>query len=348
MNTLPEVWHLFLSLWITDPLAASRSHPTAMGRLKEAVMCKGVNSRGWRLYLDYGDAIFEQLGPPWIRLGKDNKINEANALAFLRLLQACEMDVLPPTELLRSMARWETPDRRLDLIPPAFFRAAWKMCIVGEYANQAQIETFVETRIVPVCRWFFGTHQHLNVDHNQLKAGWVLLERRYQEFLATKQREEVQLQACPPSQAEWLTPVLSAECDGILFTALSSELALQAEGEIMAHCIGGYAQRCRNTSLRAYSVAHAKTRQATATVTVIYSPELQNWNIDDIKGPENADVSDRVLNAAFGLLCCLDDATAANPLIRQEMIGLSSHKNTFKTCRPDMDICIPFMADLAW
>lgn len=342
MNTLPEVWHLYLSLWVDDPLAASRTHPTAMGKLKEAVMSKGINSRGWRLYLDYGDAIFEQLGPPWIKLGKDNTVNEANALAFLRLLQACEMDVLPPPVLLRSMARWEIPDRRLDLIPPAFFRAAWKMCILGEYTDQTQIETFVETRIVPVCQWFFATHQHVHADHNQLKAGWVLLEGRYQEFLATRQRSERKLQASAPLPAEWLTPVLQAECDGLLFTALSHEAALQEEGEIMSHCIGGYASRCRNSALRAYAVTHSKTRKHLATLTVAYSSASQHWQFDDMQGPKNAPVSDDAMKAAFSLLRCLDDATAANPQVHQELSCLDSRKALFLTCQRDRDDYLPF------
>ena len=85
-------------------------------------------------------------------MGQSSRANEINALAFLRLLQACETDVLPPTALLRSMARWHIPEQRLDLVLPAFFRAAWKMCIVGEYTG-AQIDTLVETRIEPVCQW---------------------------------------------------------------------------------------------------------------------------------------------------------------------------------------------------
>ena len=301
MNTLPELWHLYLSLWVSHPLAANGTHQTALGKLKQAVMSQGINSRGWRLYLDYGDAIFDQLGRPWIVLGQSSQANEINALAFLRLLQACEMDVLPPTVLLRSMSFWEIPGNRLDLIPPAFFRAAWKMCIVGQYAG-AHVETFVETRIVPVCRWFFATRQYIEADHNQLKAGWALLERRYHEFLAARQRSEVQQPSAAPSPDEWLTPVLHAECDGLLFTALTSEAALQAEGESMAHCIGGYAPRCRSSALRVYSVAHCQTRQRLATLTVLYSRDSQSWQLDDMKGPKNAAVGDELVAAAFGLL----------------------------------------------
>lgn len=341
MNTLPELWHLYLSLWVNDPLAASRTHPTAMGKLKEAVMSKGVNSRGWRLYLDYGDAIFDQLGRPWIVLGQGSQANEINALAFLRLLQACETDVLPPTALLRSMARWQIPDRRLDLVPPAFFRGAWKMCIVGEYTG-AQVDTLVETRIEPVCQWFFATRQHIHVDHNQLKVGWGLLERRYHEFLATRQLGDASLPTATTPSAEWLTPVLQAEFDGLLFTALTHEAALQAEGDRMAHCIGGYASRCRRSTLRAYSVTHNKTRQRVATLSVVYSRESQNWRIDDMKGPKNAAVSTEAVTAAFGLLHCLDDATNTNPLVRQELDRLSSQTNTFRTCQPDRDDCLPF------
>ncbi len=343
MNTLPELWHLYLSLWVDDPQAASRTRPTALGRLKEAVTNKGIHSRGWRLYLDYGDAIFDALGRPWIVLGQSSRTNEINALAFLRLLQACETDVLPPVALLRSMARWHIPDQRLDLVPPAFFRAAWKMCIVGEY-TKTPVQTLIDTRIVPVCQWFFDTRQHLTTDHNQLKAGWALLERRYDEYLACGQGADASLPTTTTPPTQWLTPVLYAECDSLLFAALTHEAALQAEGEQMAHCIGSYASRCRSSTLRAYAVTHGKTRQRVATLTVAYSSASQNWRFDDMKGPKNTAVSDEAVAAAFGLLCCLDDATAASPQVRQELNRLGRQPSRVLVNGPnvDMDDCLPF------
>jgi len=347
MNTLPELRHLSLSLWATEPLAASPGDPAAMGALKAAVMRKGVNSRGWRLYLDYGDALFDALGRPWIGSWQGSQANEISALAFLRLLQACETDVLPPAALLRSMAHWHIPQQRLDLVAPAFFRAAWKMCIVGEYTG-ADMQTLLDTRIVPLCQWFFSTRQHIDADHKLLKVGWALLERRYHEFLATREHAEAALPTSTTAPAQWLTPVLQAECDGLAFVALTDAAALRAEGERMAHCIASYTERCQHTTLRAYAVTHGKTRQRVATLTVVYNAASQNWQFDDMKGPRNAAVSDEAMTAAFGLLCCLDDATTHNPQVRQELHRLGSRSRSHMvlinspTADLDMDDCLPF------
>jgi hypothetical protein len=81
--------------WFEQNLTEGNRAKPELGVLKAALLARGLNSRGWRLYLDYGDAIFEKLGKPWV--AEDWLYTSGhNAVAFLCLLQGCEMDVLPP------------------------------------------------------------------------------------------------------------------------------------------------------------------------------------------------------------------------------------------------------------
>lgn len=123
--TSPE--HAALPRWFELP--EGEDGAVRLGELKETLSRRGINSRGWRLYLDYGDAIFLPLGRAWIDPENHPLSAPHNAIAWLRLLQACEMDVLPPVQLVRSIAAWKVPGVRLERIPPLFLRAAWKACI---------------------------------------------------------------------------------------------------------------------------------------------------------------------------------------------------------------------------
>ncbi len=49
-------------------------------------------------------------------------------VACIRILPTCEMDVLPPRELVASIRHWRIPGDLLDVVPPMFVRAAWKAC----------------------------------------------------------------------------------------------------------------------------------------------------------------------------------------------------------------------------
>lgn len=85
---MPEAVYSQLPLWL-DPRRRENA-PVDPGTLKAELARLGINSRGWRLYLDYGDALFLPLGRPWIHTDQPFS-SGPNAVAYLRLLQACEM-----------------------------------------------------------------------------------------------------------------------------------------------------------------------------------------------------------------------------------------------------------------
>ena len=69
----------------------------AAQQLKVLLQKNGVNRRGWRLYLDYGDALLESLGSKLLnRQARQQSCRHVEQV--LSLLAACEMDVPPPRD----------------------------------------------------------------------------------------------------------------------------------------------------------------------------------------------------------------------------------------------------------
>ena len=58
---MQSIRHNLLPLWFEQHITLDRRGELDLGTVKQALTQRGVNSRGWRLYLDYGDALFEQL-----------------------------------------------------------------------------------------------------------------------------------------------------------------------------------------------------------------------------------------------------------------------------------------------
>lgn len=206
-------------------------------------------------------------------------------------------NVLPPPEMISSMCRWEIPKDRLTSVPPAFFRAVWKRCIASEYAG-VPVAAYVEAEVVPLAKWFSRTGQHVNPEPNELKAGWDALERLHLEWVRTHPEKLANPHklSCAPS-TDWRVPVSAVEFAGLHFVVLATATALCEEGDAMQHCIATYADCCRASSLRAYSVRRRKNNQRLATLTVAYIVESDHWCLKEIKGPQNAEVDESIIHS---------------------------------------------------
>ena len=282
---MPEAIHRQLPLWL-DP---RRREDAAFDlcTLKAELARQGVNSRGWRLYLDYGDALFAPLGRLWIH--PDQPFSSGpNAVTYLRLLQACEMDVLPPPDLVSSLQFWGVPNDRLDRVPPLFFRAAWKAAVANQYEPRAAAEFIREVILVGL--WFFGTGSHETADSGLLKAGWPALLRR-QKAWALEQAPVV-LPKSAPTGDEWNPYIRRVDWGLYRFEALTSAAQLLEEGEAMQHCVGTYHDYCRNGLRRIYSVRERKSGKRVATFSVEYVDNGDGvlvWECDQLSGRKNAE-----------------------------------------------------------
>ena len=283
---MPEAAHNLLPLWLH---AGQRDEALVdLGGLKKLLTRQGVNNRGWRLYLDYGDALFSPLGLPWICPDMP-LVNVQHALAYLRLIQGCEMDVLPPPGLVASLAQWEVPGNRLDCIPPMFFRAAWKAAVANQYEQRAAAEFIDE--VVSVSQWFFGTGTYTTAESGLLKAGWPALLRRQKAWSLAQPpvfvaRRSAQLD-------EWNPYVRRVEWGFYRFEALTSAAQLFEEGDAMQHCVGSYANDCIDGVRRIYSVRERKRGLRIATLSVAYVDHGNNklaWECDQLSGVQNAEI----------------------------------------------------------
>ena len=276
------------------------------GVLKQHLADLGVNSRGWRLFLDYGVALFEPLGPAW-RDAKGPHGLGANEICWLKVLQACEMDVPPPPELVRSVAQWALPGNRLDALPPLFLRAAWKACVEAQYGDDG-IDDFIDTSVIPLARWFFAGDAHRTTSGARLKAGW--------ESLVRLRRESVDVEARKLGPEEWPPIVRRFDSGGFRMLALCSQRALAEEGMEMSHCVGIYADRCRTEPLRIFSIRNLRSGARVATLSVLETkPGV--WNFDQIKGPHNAAVDIAVWQEADNLLQVMNAVSRQDAGVRK-------------------------------
>lgn len=291
-----------LPAWLDSRLDAPEPD---LARTRKSLLEQGVNSRGWRLYLDYGDALFRKAETPWFEPAKPARCAQ-NAVAWLKILQACEMDVPPPPELLADMPEWGLPDNNLAHVPPLFLRAAWKACAAAEYEGECQAETratFIAQQIRPVAHWFFQSGAWQTADAALLKSGWAILTRHCAEWMDEQVRR---------ARPAWSLAVPSMDWKDYRLVGLDNDQALFEEGKAMRHCVGGYGNRCRTSSLRIYSVLSRLHGRRVATISIVMHSNGQ-WIIDQLKGPGNTVVAYPVWKAAWALLRMVELATNARP-----------------------------------
>lgn len=286
--------HVFLYIWLELPPVPEGG--VDLVALKAKLNAQGVNGRGWRLYLDYGDALFNPLSSLWLYADQPAGAIH-NAVIWLKLLQACEMDVLPPPALVRSLPEWGLPGDQLALLPPLLLRAAWKACVAVEYVG-GDCADFIAREIVSVAQRFFACGDYEQVNQQRLKSGWDALKRHYQPPVAR------QIQSIDTA---FSSPVPRVEWGRYRFDALETVGALADEGGAMMNCIGTYGERLSQQMLIAYSVRNRKTGTREATMTVA-EVEPGRWVIDEIEGPGNTEASDEIVRAAFAVVRVLEEA----------------------------------------
>lgn len=287
-----------------------------LSQVKLQISALGVNSRGWRLYQDYGYAMFMPLGDRWCDLSCE-EVRGDNEVAWLKILQACEIDVLPPPQLVQSMAHWHIPGDRLDVVPSLFLRLAWKACIAAQYRSTG-LEEFIETDLIPLAQWFFMSGAYKTVGSNQLKAGWVCMLRLRREY-ASELARKIGVDDWPPVARRY-------ESGPFTMTALTYEHQLIEEGEAMEHCVGEYADRCRFEPLRIFSIRYKKTGQRVATLSLIEKAPGA-WDFDQLKGPKNTDVDSRVWQESDGLRQVMNQLSLSDVRTRQFLDFIHSFGN---------------------
>ena len=277
-----------------------------LGALKTTLSNRGVSSRGWRLYLDHGDAMFNPLRKNWFT--KQAFPRQANAAVdWLCVLQACEMDVLPPHELVSSLGEWKLPGGQISAIPPLFLRAAWKATVLAQYAD-ANATDFIRNELIPLAQWFFQSGTYKSAGPDRLKAGW--------EGLRRLRRESVKVEAQKLSGDDWPPIIRKFESGRFVMIALRNESELVEEGDAMDHCVGTFGDICKFQPLRIFSIQLKKSRLRVATLS-IKEIKSGHWEVDQLKGPSNADAGPGLWEDIDGLLQIVNAVSRQDAKLRK-------------------------------
>lgn len=269
------------------------------GKLKNCLRHLGMSSRTFKLYAEYGDALIRALGSRWLSPDQPEE-SLANAIAYLRLLNGCELDIAPPRELVAAMQNCIPSGEPISAIPVAVFRGAWRALAQAEYRG-VSASAFIEDEFIPVISWWFTKRASVELDHLQAKSGWPWLRGRWTE--ARKRR------SLPPKGTEWSAPLRSAEVGHLRFLPLRSLSALRDEGEVMRHCVADLADCCRKGCIHVFSVRDARTLERVATLAL--QGRGSTWTVVDLKGEENATPDESVVRAVLSFVRCVEESVDA-------------------------------------
>jgi hypothetical protein len=286
---------LFAHLLEGDPPAGADAQRAA---LRAALQSRGVSSRGWRMYLEIGDTLFEPLQPRMRR----RRVHEAgrDGVAFLLLIQAGEMDVPPPRELVAALCRIHLPGQGLEALPAYLFRAAWKECARLAYGRD-DIAQWLSNEAIPLFDWFLRTDQASQMDENRKRANWSSYVDRWNQWLDQP--------AEPDGERHWPALLPRMEYGGLVIAELCHEVQLFAEGEAMSHCVAICVGDCLRSEMHVFSISERRSGARLATLALSRTRD-GGWEIDQIKGRCNQSVTPMrgVDEAAMALLRCVEDA----------------------------------------
>lgn len=299
--------HLLPDLYAIPPLGEA----DAAQQLKDRLQKNGVNRRGWRLYLDYGDALLESMGNKLLNPQAPKQACR-HVEQLLSLLAACEMDVPPPRELMGAMGQWRVSPGD---VPPLLFRAAWKSCVLHQYTQLGgmALSAFLAKEINPTMCWALGQGRP-QLNEQRLRAGWTAIRRAYLGSLVVNPLQSIGRDH--PEHTEWPIFVRQVDYAGYRFIALGNTIDLEVEGEWMQHCIASYASRCRTSMCRAYRIIQIKQQQHVGTLAIDTDYD-GGWYVEQLQGQYNSELELRLMEVADAVLRAHEDACRFDPALCQ-------------------------------
>ena len=250
------------------------------------------------MFLDYGDDLLKPLGP--LIRSRSAERNIRNAICFLRLVQAGEMDVAPQRELVATLCKIRLPAEGLEALPSHVFRAAWKECARRSYIG-LDIVAWLDEEVVPVFNWYLTEPDAFDhAEKGRQSAQWVTHRRRWRDWLDAP--------AAADGKRRWPGLVPGLRLGAFVVRELCDESGLHREAEAMSHCVDGYVGDCLLGVARIFSITDKRTGVRVATLSLEIDT-MGNWVIGQVKGKRNADVTALrgIDEVAMALLRCVED-----------------------------------------
>ena len=182
---------------------------------------------------------------------------------------------------------------------------------------------------------------HLQFDHDdradveRTLAVWLLRQGATELLECARRASSLMQMYCEDIMSRMLLTALSESthslldahaCDetGVEIVPLASKAALEEEGGLMHHCVGGYWGRAANHQVELFSL-HDPNSKHRATLCLAKG-EDDRWQIEEFKLARNAKVAnERLLRAAEALCLRLDDASHAQSVAATENLSFARH-----------------------
>lgn len=309
--------HELLSKWVSVDGGILGS-----ANLRRELKLSGINKAGWRLYEFYGDVLFKPFGFAFRPNCHD--LTKEDAIAWLLLLQGCNLCVPPPAGLVSSMDKWKIPHNSIANIPTSFFLAVLKQYALAEctYNDPDLIDAYVREELVPLAVWYFSSGIFKDDINLQKAAGNKPGYKKLQEYRKNDYLQKAQLLGGDT----WPPIVRSIEVLGVRMEALTSYGALKKESVIIGKSIQYFGNEFVTSSLRAYSLEYVSTKARLATILVreMYPGD---WFVVSNERRNGGDLDDEKVEIACDVLIMeLNKVSRVDDAIRKFLDGLPFDK----------------------
>jgi hypothetical protein len=240
---------------------------SGISRLRASCLSCGLSKAGWRFLCRHGRAGYEAV------LGAfENPEMQMECVIFYTEWQVKAAMPQPlPFELGERLivATGHIFDADFE-IDPRLGRAVLKHWHTLKAPSQRG--TFVRGEWVKILNWFGEERPEL--DSNQWRSGWKLIQRKYKQWKLRK-----------PHSVSWVSKVRAFDHDRFHIRPLTSAHDLAEEGFRMKHCAATYTSQCRSNNYRLFSISDKSSGKPIATVGL----ERCNgrWRADQVKGKLN-------------------------------------------------------------
>ncbi len=275
--------------------------------LKSYLMNKGISSKGWRYFCQYGDAMFELL---WVSQSSHNYLEVA--INYLHVLDKAGCPDLPTSQFQKqwfsfygdSFGYKQEDSYVWDNIPIQMLKVMFN--------HLFQLKCFSDEEMNKLEKVF----QWLDVmkpvfDRNQLKSTWSWFVKKADDWYRDT---KLKLQA---ENLSW-KPVFNLKeiyMDGFLIYELGNAYQLFEASIILRNCLDTYSNLCMSNQKRLFTVyENKKQKRPMAAIGLEWSDDEQ-WSIFEIKGFANQSVNDEMIELSKRL--CFMANQKVEPISKQ-------------------------------
>jgi hypothetical protein len=286
----PQLLSLLQAFLSSKTLGWLKSDSDPVATLKDAFRRDGFSEAAWRYVVKHGSRLFQT---PWA-ISTDTHPFHAAAI-YLRMLETAGLAPPPPPVVAKAFLHGYNSNRgkkvRLEHgfhenINPLVMRAA--LHEADRERRNCDLVNFAET-FLGVFWW--AEDPHLELDKNQVKAGWPWMVKQWEIAERGKAIAE------SDNAVHWTTRLTGFWIGQWLVLPISSSLELLQEAMAMRNCLADFQPNCEAGEVEIYSVRDAVTRKRKACIGIRFDM-AGSPHIFDVRGFANTPPSGDIQHVA--------------------------------------------------